>query len=114
LNTTRFLKQKAVYWARAGQDVHANPTYSAGVEVSCRWESSDEEVVGPDETKIVSHHLALVDQDMINGSLIWLGELASWTGSDPPTASTTDVFSILSLSKIPDMTAENFVREIKM
>ena len=33
----RIKRQTCVHWAKSGTDARGRPTYSAAVELSCRW-----------------------------------------------------------------------------
>lgn len=111
---TGAMKQKAVYWAKAGQDKYGKPSYSVGVEILCRWEDLMEEVVTAQNKQLVSNHYAMVSMDTPEGGLLWLGELAKWTGADPPTAQTEDVHRIVKFSKLPNLKNTEFLREVWM
>lgn len=118
---SKFCKQKAVYFAPGDKDKFSNRTFAAGVEVKCRWEEGEEEVIvssgdAGEAVKFVARHRVLVDRDVERGGLLWLGTLAEWEalGLTSVKASTANHHQIATYRKTPTVRAKDFLREVWM
>lgn len=82
MNIRKFLKQKLVYWRRTGTNTSGQPTYATPVEMICRWEDAQAEIITPSaplpgRTVIANSHI-YTETDMVVGSWVFLGTLADW------------------------------------
>lgn len=85
-----FLHQTLVYWAKLDSDTYGKPTvYATPVELSCRWEDKQQEIITPDGRKVLSKGYLLMVDKLVVGSLVFLGTLtdveALPTFPTPPT-----------------------------
>lgn len=110
MNTKKFLKQKAIYWAPNAPDEYGNTTYADPVEVKCRWEHISDLINTGDKQEFMASHYVLVDRDLQEGGLLRLGELADWDGT--PSVTVDGVETIVKFMKTPDLRARNYVREV--
>jgi len=101
--------QKVVYWAASGNyDVNGEPIVIDPVQLVVRWELREEEVLDSKGNTVLVEGNFVTDQDIIKGSVLWLGALADLpgTGSD-----ITDFKRIVAFSKIPGLKARQFRRK---
>lgn len=73
---TRDLNDYAVLWSAASLDNYGHPKISAPVEIPVRWEDSQTESTGPQDTVQSQPAEVFVDQAIAVGSLMWHGGLA--------------------------------------
>jgi len=85
--------QTLVYWAAPTDDGYGGFTFSAPVELKCRWQEKAQLLGKADETVIISRAIIYVLQDVDLDELMWLGELTDLT----PT-------QLAEPRSIPDMT----------
>jgi len=92
--------QKAVYWAANGTfDDHGQAKVSAGIQVDVRWEYRREELSNPVKNLVAYDATIVVDRNMPEGSILWLGTLAAYNAlSTGPTH-----YSVVANSGIPDV-----------
>lgn len=110
---TRNLRQKAMYWAPNGEDEYGRTKYAEPEEISCRWTDIAELVVTKDGRTVTSKSKIMVDQDVEEGGLLWLGTEEEWEGTatpdEPPTVEEGGN-EIMVLKKIPNRRATEFLR----
>ena len=100
------LHQKAVLWTFSSYDNQGEAKVSAATEIDVRWEESVRETLDPKGNVIAADATVVVDRDIANHSIMWLGaedDLAS-----PP----VDLYQVISFSKIPDVKGRNFRRVV--
>ena len=105
---TDYRTQKATYWAKAGDNDYGEPTVSAGIEISVRWEQSKEDGLGNQSNSIPYDASVVVDRVIAVGSIMWLGKLL-----DLPTT-TTDLFQVADYDEIPDIKGRKYRRVLKL
>jgi len=69
--------QDAVFWARNGYDRNGEPKVDAPVDIKVRWQIKRGVVRDPFGNTIEYDSLAVVDREITNGSLMWLGTIAT-------------------------------------
>ncbi len=74
----RFSQQTVVYWQKTGSDSHGKPTYANPVELKVRFEDKQQEVIMPDQRKVVSKGYYLTVNELVVGSIVYLGTLLTW------------------------------------
>lgn len=109
---TRMVKQTAVYWPVAvDADETGRRILGEPVEIKCRWEDVQTEVVGPDGNKFLSRSTVYVLIDTSVGGYLWLGKLA-----DVPFPLQADInpgaCDIKQKAKLPNMRATEFLRTV--
>jgi hypothetical protein len=79
------LKQTMLYWEKTGSDTFGKPSYTPDnpmppgpVSLACRWEDKQQEIILPDNRKVLSKGYLLLLQDLKVGSLVFLGTLTNW------------------------------------
>jgi len=98
----RMRKQKAVYWARGSPDVFAQFSFLPPVEVSCRWEDTEQEFLNPQGETQVSRSVVYVDRLMSLGDRLKQGELDSDVSLD-------DAVEIKRFDRLPNLRASEFL-----
>lgn len=71
----RFTDQTVVYWAKLGPDGYGKPTYDAPIEIPCRWESRQRELVLPDGRLVRTRSYFLLGTAVVVGGVLFLGTL---------------------------------------
>ena len=103
---TSSLHQKAVLWSRTGHDANGEPVVSNPVEISCRWERSQREMLDEQDTTIAIDREVWVDRDIAVGSMLWEGAL-----KDLPSPA-TGILQVIAATKIPDIKGRVFERTV--
>lgn len=99
---TRMRKQKAIWWERsAGTDRHGKYSFSAPVEIDCRWEDVRGEILSPTAERQMSVTTVYVDRDMSVGDRLQLGEMESDTPDNPMDSATSH--EIQRFEKLPNL-----------
>ena len=110
-----FLKQTLTYWQKNGSDEFGKPLFDAGVELKCRWEDRPQEVILPDGRKVLSKTYILMADDLLAGSVIFLGTIAQYNAlqvaPDPPTQNQGGQEVMLS-KKTPDIKNKSTIYEV--
>lgn len=110
----RFTKQKLVYWRKIGSNDFGRPVYAEPVELDCRWEDKQQEVVMPDGRKIMSRGYVLIGDPLLAGSLVFLGTLVDWQQSEgypAPPGVVQGGREVLLLKQTPDIKARDSIYE---
>lgn len=108
----RKMKQKAVYWAKTGDDIGGDPIYANPVEIKCRWEDVHEQFVDAHGKDAVSNSKLLVDRDVTIDGQLWLGELKNLDSFIP--TENDGAYAIRKLEKIPNSRATKFLRIVML
>lgn len=112
----RFQRQTLVYWQVADSNPQGQPTYSAPVQLPCRWENKTKELVLPGGRKVNSSGYVLMGQSLTPGSLIFLGTLADvakiTTYPEQPLTNNQGAREVLIVHDTPDLNAEEHLYEV--
>lgn len=73
--------QKCVYWEADGFDEYGKFKFLDPVELEVRWVPVTRVVADKKGNEITTSADVVVDQDVLLGSLMWLGELDLWNGT---------------------------------
>lgn len=65
----------AVWWAVDGHDTHGRKMYSAGIEISCRWDDVQSVVRKADGSEFVTKSTVYPDRRLSVDDKLWKGEL---------------------------------------
>lgn len=106
---SKMRRQKAVWWAQGGTDDYGNPTYSAAVEINCRWEDVIKEYIDSQGAKRLSSAVVYVDRDMKPGDILRLGTLASVTAPSAP-KSNTGWAAVEAFHNLPNLKTTEFLK----
>lgn len=104
---TRMLKDFAVYWEISGYDAFGNPSISSPIQLTCRWEDSQQQIVTSDGTPITAKSIVYVNQDVITGGYLFHGLLAD-APSDPKISE--KAFLIRRFDKLPNLRYTEYLR----
>lgn len=66
--------QYAVLWEFVRADSHGEPVVAAPVELEVRWVAKRREMIGPEGTPVAVDATAVVNRDVVVGSIMWLGK----------------------------------------
>jgi len=104
--------QKAVYWAPGSEesggvdfDDYGTPQYSSPVEIDCRWDDIDEEIISPTGDVTMSKAVVIVDREVKKRGVLWLGELSSVEDEDNP-ENNENAWEIIKVAQTPDVDGE--------
>lgn len=105
------LDQTAVLWPATGAvDRYGEPAVGDGEEIAVRWEWRQSEAPGPQGGTILLDAVAVVNQAITKGSLMWLGELADWPGTAD--GGDEDVMRVATYGEIPDLKGRSIRRVV--
>ena len=97
-------RQKAVWWARsAAPDAYGAFTFSAPVEIDCRWDDQAVEFMDGKGQNLVSNSVVYPDRILSVGDRLRRGSLGGGLPGDPLTL--TDTFSIKRFDQTPNFKA---------
>jgi len=104
--------QTAVYWEPGANDGFGNKTWSAGVEISCRWDGVTELIMNRHGVEIASQAQLIVTADINVEGYLYLGTLASLeTAEQTDPKLIADAYPIQKFEKSPEFkSTDKFVR----
>jgi hypothetical protein len=110
---TKMRKQTAIYWppSLSKFDAYGQPLSDPPVEISCRWEDVQEEILDPQGTSVVSKAKVYVDRDVELGGVLMLGELSEITDPSNPKAN-EGAWEIIKFERMPTLKATEFLRTV--
>jgi len=111
MDFSRLLNQTAVYWAPGASDGEGGLSFTAGVEIDCRWEDKQIKYLDIQGETQVSQSVIWTDQDVsLKGYLFFgdLDDLNSAAEADP--TEEDDAYEIKSFNKIPSVDGAQFER----
>jgi hypothetical protein len=112
MNVDKYLQQKAVYWGSPIQGAFGGKTFADPVEIDCRWRDRREIFQLANGEQVVSRAVILVDRDVDEQGMLYLGELDDLESSQQANPMTISrAYPIRRFDKIPDRTASNFLRK---
>lgn len=104
--------QRAVYWAKNGNDEHGQPTFDIGIVLMVRWVDKQEQIKAADGREILSDAMVWVDQDLTMEGVLYLGEyydLTTEQKADPDLV--VGAKWILKTSKVSSVNAREIARK---
>lgn len=107
----RAMKQKAVYWPPSELDDFGKPTWGTAVEIDCRWEDVQEQFINSNGETALSRAKLIVDRDLENKGVLWLGELDDVVDINDP-KDNPNAWEILRFMKTPDFKGRRYLREV--
>ncbi len=111
MNMREKCKQTAVYWAAPVSDGRGKWTFASPAEVKVRWENTAQEYTSPEgEVKVSTAVVFLLTQDVVVGGFLYLGTLASITGSTSDPTVIFGAYKVQQFAKMPTISAREFVR----
>ena len=105
----KVLRQKCVYWAPGSPDAYGQPTYSDAVELWCRWDDTQQQIIKDDGTMVMSKAEVMLSADVAVGGVLLFGELVDVMYISEPTKN-PGAFEILKFNKNPNFKCTEFVR----
>ena len=103
--------QKAVLWEASTteyEDTGATRKVAAAVEIDVRWEDTHREGMDPDGNVVAIVSEVVVAQDIVVGSIMWLGSKADL--EDPPVG----LHKVMGFVKVPDIKGRNYRRVVSL
>lgn len=92
--------QEAVLRTITGKDRYNEPTLSAPVEITCRWDEDRREITGPDGNPIAVDAAVIVSEPIPDGAIMWLGTLDDYNAEDAP-----EHLQVITIGKTPSLDA---------
>lgn len=108
---TKMLKQEAIYWPPVSADNYGQPTFGSPVEIACRWEDVQKEILTPEGEEIISSTTVYVDRDVEIGGALLLGTLSSSVNEGAPLENEGSRV-IRQFDKLPTFKATEFLRTV--
>ena len=105
---TRALRQKCVYWAPGKVDTFGQATYEDPVELACRWDELQVNMVDDKGETFMSQAEVMVGQDVLRNGMMLLHDLDSTISATP--SDHKDAFRIRQFEKTPNLRATEFHR----
>lgn len=98
----RVQKQRLVYWAPKQSNSHGEKQWEAPVELKCRWDGKNTQVIGADATMVLSRNALITEVLLDVGGIVVLGELdnISYWAEAPQNPG---AYEILAVSSTPDI-----------
>ncbi len=109
-------KQTAIWWPLGGinsggndYDNFGQPLYADPVQIDCRWDDTNVEIMLPDNTTYMSRATVYVDRDVALGGLLMRGVLADITDPVNPRQN-NGAWEIKRSDDIPNFKATEFLK----
>ena len=99
----RGLKQKCCYWAGPTSDGRGGHSYTAAVQLSCRWQNKAEMFFSPEGREEVSRAVVYLDQDVDLGGFMFLGKLTELPDDSSDPRDVTGAFKIRAVGSSPSL-----------
>lgn len=96
------MPQKAVLWSKSGTDRYGDPLRGSPSEISVRWVVTHRQASDPQGNPITIDAQVSTSQDIVVGSVMWLGELADWYGSGSGGVD-DEVMEVVTRNRVPDL-----------
>lgn len=110
--STHKLNQSAVYWAVTGKDGFNTYTYSAPVQIACRWEDRTDIVKNSKGEEVVSSALVFVDRVVSQEDYLLLGDLEVSTPANPFNAK--QAYPVIRMDSIPNVKANEVLISVRL
>jgi hypothetical protein len=110
--STKKLNQKAVYWAKSTQEGYGDYSYSAPVEIKCRWSTKTEIVKDSKGEEVISIAKVYVDRVLEVEGFLSLGELTVSTPATP--ASDNEAYAIIRIDEVPNVKATEKLVSVRL
>ena len=109
---TEKLNQEAVYWGILTQGGGGDYTYSAPVEISCRWSTKTEMVKNARGEEVMSLAKVYVDRVLDVEGFLSLGELTGSTPASPE--SDKNAYAIIRSDETPNVKATEKLVSVRL
>lgn len=112
MNLSRLLNQTLVYWVAGGDDRHGNPSWSTGVNLTCRWQERAELFVnenGEEEMASAVVYLDGADTVALDGRM-YLGDVADLASSADPVS--VQAYRVASIQSTPSIDAAQSLQKV--
>lgn len=90
------LRQRAVWWPRAGTTNEGEPTFANPQELKVRWEEMRDQGIDNRGDTVGLDARVVLDRQISDGDVLWLGRLADWAG-------TGRLMEVIKFNQIPDV-----------
>jgi len=109
---SRMCVQTAVYWGNPVSDGTGGYVYDSPIEITCRWENSNEMILLNNGEQCVSRAEVYVTQDLDVDGCLYLGALIDLE-SDPLPSEIEQAYVIKKFDKIPALgSSSEFLRKV--
>lgn len=104
--------QRAVYWAKTGNDSHGQPTFAAAIALMVRWVVKQDQIRTFDGRDVVSDALVWTGEDVTMEGSFFLGEYYDLTTEQKADPSLVpDAKWILKFAQIPSVSGKEIARK---
>jgi len=110
MKVDKLLRQTAVYWSGPVRDGFGGTSWGVPVEVKCRWEERQEEVLNKDNEQVLSRAVVYVGTEVSLGGMLALKQLIDLTSSQDPTDN--DAYEIIAISTVWGLRNGDVVRKV--
>ena len=111
MDITRNMKQTIVYWGTPANDGYGGRTFASAVEITGRWEDTQELFVDDKGIEKVSEAVVYLSQSVDLGGYLYLGDLDDLS-SDPDPQDIAAAKEIRSVKATPDLKNQNTLYQI--
>lgn len=94
--------QTAVLWSKIGDDDYGEPLRDDPEEINVRWVQRRTASLDANGNTISLDATVVVNQEIVVGSLLWLGALSSWTGTGSA-GDDTELMIVATYNETPDL-----------
>lgn len=109
--TTKFLKQRCVFWGNPKPDGYGSYSFDPPVELDCRWTDSVQVVSDGKGNDVVCKSVVMVAIDIQELAMLWLGLLANLTTEQKAAPGSIDhCYTVKRFDKIPTIKGASFLR----
>lgn len=109
--TVKFLKQTCCYFGNPTPDGYGSYSFSQPIEIPCRWTDSIQVVSDGKGNDIVCKSVVMVDRDITELGMMWLGLLANLTTEQKAApVSIPGAYTVKRFDKIPLIKGSPFLR----
>jgi len=109
---TRNLNQVAVYWGNPTNDGFGGFTFDDPVEIAVRWTEANELFIDSTGAQVVSSAIVYHGTDLSNEGFLVLGTLAGLSPEEKANPLLANASQIRGINKVPDRTAQLFIRKV--
>lgn len=108
-------KQWAVLWAHDGVSFteDGQPKVDAPVEIRVRWNDKAGNAYGPQGNTLAFDATAIVDRDIVVGSIMWPGSMDEWL-EDGSAGSDTGLMEVVNFVNTPDLKGRKYRRTVQL
>lgn len=110
---TKLLPHDAQLWPKTGQDEYAKATVGTRQSIKCRWQWVQSQMTDQEGKLVQISARVAVSQDIVVGSLMWLGKESELLGSEKlPPNTVMEVVAIQKADSIKSTATRRLIRRV--